>query len=294
MIRSMTGYGHGAADGPGVRVIVDVRSVNNRFADLRLRLPDAAVSLEQDVRRKVLGRIRRGRVEVDFTFERAPGAAATTVNRPLVDDVVAAARELSRAYGIPGTLDLTAILRIPGVVQLGGAAYDLDEGGRVALEAALDAALDAHDSERCREGEALRADLVARFLRMDALVAAVAARAAEVPAAARRKLEERLQALTAGLALDPARLAQEAAFLADRADVTEEIVRLRGHLAQARSMLEHPDGETVGKRLDFLLQEIGRETNTIGSKSADLEISRRALDLKAEAEKVREQIQNLE
>jgi uncharacterized protein (TIGR00255 family) len=195
MIRSMTGYGHGAADGPGVRVVVDVRSVNNRFADLRLRLPDSAAALEPDVRRKILGRIRRGRVEVDFTLERAPGVAATTVNRPLVDDFVAAARELSRDYGIPGALDLTAILRMPGVVQPGGAARDLDEGGRIALEAALDLALEAHDSERCREGEALRADLIERFVRMEALVEAVAARAAEVPAAARRKLEERLQAL---------------------------------------------------------------------------------------------------
>jgi len=118
MIRSMTGYGQGTAEGPGVRVVVDVRSVNNRFADVRLRLPESLASIEPDLRRRVVSRVRRGRVDVDFTIERASGAAATTLNRPLVEGLMAAARELSRECGIPGALDLSAVLHIPGVVQV--------------------------------------------------------------------------------------------------------------------------------------------------------------------------------
>ena len=290
----MTGYGQGAAGATGLRVTVDVRSVNNRFADVRARIPDALAAIEAEIRRRVLARVRRGRVDVDITLEREQGRSTLTLNRTLVDSLVVAARGVSRECGIPGALDLPTLFRIPGVVQVAEASQEIGDEGRNAVMDALERALEAHDAERSREGEMLRSDLIERLTRMESLVASVSARATAVPAAARRKLEDRIQALTAGLGIDPARLAQEAAVLADRADVTEEVVRLQGHLSQARVLLETPDGETVGKRLDFLLQEIGRETNTLGSKSADLEISRHALDLKSEAERIREQIQNLE
>ena len=163
------------------------------------------------------------------------------------------------------------------------------------LSQALDQALDALDGDRCREGTVLQRELVGRIDTMTRLLQKIRQRAAAVPSALRDRLEQRLAVLRRdGAELDPARVAQEAVFLADRSDVTEEIVRLEGHLEQARSLLAEPDDQPVGKRLEFLLQEINRETNTINSKPADLELTREALTLKAEAEKVREQIQNLE
>lgn len=295
MIRSMTGYGEGTADLPGLRVTVAIRSVNNRFADLRLRLPAEWIGLEPDLRRQILARVRRGRVEMVLNLDRSNGAAQARLNRSLADAVAAAAQVLRDDYGATGMLELSTLLCIPGMIQSASTAPGADVAQREAIDSALAVALEAFESERLREGEGLRKDLVARFARMEGLAGAVETRARVLPELVRRRLSERVRAFAEQVAeLDPGRLAQEVAFLVDRSDVTEELVRLGGHLAQARTVLAQPDGEPVGKRLDFLLQEIGRETNTVGSKASDLEISRLVLELKAEAEKVREQVQNLE
>jgi uncharacterized protein (TIGR00255 family) len=212
----------------------------------------------------------------------------------VVDGALAAWKTLRDDYGIQGEWDLSTLMRVPGVLENASRTAELDEATHSLVDRALDLALAALDAERRREGTSLKQDLIARVDTMEGHVAAIRERAAAVPAAAQKRIAERVQQLVTQIVLDPARVAQEAAFLADRADVTEELVRLTGHLAQARTLLAASEGEPVGKRLDFLLQEIHRETNTIASKSADLEISRRALDLKADAEKIREQIQNLE
>jgi uncharacterized protein (TIGR00255 family) len=295
MIRSMTGYGEGTAELPGLRVTVGIRSVNNRFADLRLRLPPEWIGLEPELRRRILARVRRGRVEMVLNLDRSNGSTQARLNRPLADAVAVAAQSLRDEYGATGSLDLATLLSIPGMIQNGAAAPGTDAALREAIDAALGAALMAFESERLREGEGLRKDLVTRLERMESMVAAVDSRARVLPELVRRRLSERVRAFAEQVAeIDPGRLAQEIAFLVDRSDVTEELVRLGGHLCQARTVLAHPDGEPVGKRLDFLLQEIGRETNTVGSKASDLEISRLVLELKGEAEKVREQVQNLE
>ena len=291
----MTGYGQGTSETDGLKVTIELRSVNNRFADLKLRLPDELIRLEPELRRKVLGTVRRGRVDVDLRLERSRGADAPVVlDRSVVEAAFAAQKELRDTYGVRGEWDLATLMRVPGI--LGGAERraELDDGGRAAVEAALEAALAALDAERRREGEVLQTDLLARIARMEDLVASIRERAALTPAAMQKRILDRVAQLAAQVPLDPARVAQEAAFLADRADVTEELVRLAGHLGQARTLLADGGDEPVGKRLDFLLQEINRETNTIASKSADLEISQRAVELKSESEKVREQIQNLE
>lgn len=294
MIRSMTGYGQAARESSQVRVTVEVRSVNNRFADVRLRLPDALAPLEPALRRAVSARVKRGRVEIDLRVEAAAGARAVSLNRDAVAEVLAASKILREEFGIQGDADLVSLLRVPGILQSASPAADLDDAGRETALAAVDEALQALDRARSLEGARLAADLLARLDTMDAVLAEVSARSSLVPELLSRKLLERVAQLATGVPIDPARLAQEAAFLADRADVTEETVRLAGHLEQAREFLSAPDGEPVGKRLDFLLQEIHRETNTIASKSADLDMSRNALVLKAETEKIREQIQNLE
>src|SRR5262245_15871546 len=295
MIRSMTGFGRSSAANGRLRVTVEVRSVNHRFADLRLRLPEGLSTLEPDLRKRVLDRIRRGRVEMDVRLDRSgAGATPATLNRPLVEGILAAARTLHDDFGVEGQLDLGSILSAPGVLEWSADRNALDDEGRRFVLDTAEAALRAIDEERAREGEALQSDLSRRLLRMRTLVAEIAALAPRVPETLERKLVERLKALAAAVELDPGRIAQEAAFLAERSDVTEELVRLGAHVEQAGALLARADGEPVGKRLDFLLQEIHRETNTITSKSQDLELSRRARELKAETEKVREQIQNLE
>jgi len=290
----MTGYGQAVRESSEVRITVEVRSVNNRFADMKLRLPDALASLEPELRRAVLAKVKRGRVEIDLRIEAARGSRAVSLNRHVVGDVLAAGQALREEFGVLGDADMATLLRVPGVLEIASPAEALDDAGKAQVLAAVGDALEALDRARSKEGAMLTADLLERFGRMESVVGEVRARAAAVPELLEKKLVERVAQLTTGIAIDPGRLAQEAAFLADRADVTEEIVRLIGHLEQARGFLARPDGEPVGKRLDFLLQEIHRETNTIASKSPDLEMSRGALTLKAEAEKIREQIQNLE
>ena len=291
----MTGYGQGAAEVSGLKVTVELRSVNNRFVDLKLRLPDELVPFEQDLRRKVLATVKRGRVDVDLRLERTGVAdVPLTLNRPVAEAALAAWKTLRDEYGVSGEWDLHAMLRVPGIFDTSGVGHGLDDVGRGAVDEAFDRALSALDGERRREGGVLRDDLVARVSRMSQIVATIRALAATVPNTLHKKIAERVQQLVTQVTLDPARLAQEAAFLADRSDITEETVRLEGHLDHARGLLADSGGEPVGKRLEFLLQEILRETNTIASKSSDLGISRHALDLKAESEKIREQIQNLE
>ena len=291
----MTGYGQGAGEAPGLKVTVELRSVNNRFADLKLRLPDDLIPFEQELRRKVLATVKRGRVDVDLRLERTADASVPLIlNRPVVEAALAAWKTLRDEYGINGAFDFQAMMRVPGVFETGTSAAGLDEAGRSAVDRALDLALAALDAERRREGDLLRDDLVSRVSRMKGTLGAIRELAAAVPQALQKKIAERVQQLVTQVTLDPARIAQEAAFLADRSDITEEIVRLEGHLVHAHALLQGENGEPVGKRLEFLLQEILRETNTIASKSAELGISRHALELKAESEKIREQIQNLE
>ncbi len=294
MIRSMTGYGQGVAERPGFRVRVELRGLNNRFADLKLRIPPELLPREGEIRSRILERVRRGRVEMDLRLDGSPSGSALVLNRAVVDAVAAAARTLREDWGVPGDLDVRSILTVPGALQTASSAPSLHEDELQVVFEALGGALAALDAERRREGELLRDDLVRRIERMGSIVRALKECAARLPLLVRQKLIDRLKTLAEGIEIDPTRLAQEAAFLADRSDVTEEIVRLEGHLAQADRLLREEDGEPVGKRLDFLLQEVHRETNTVSSKSADLEVTRHALALKAETEKVREQVQNLE
>jgi uncharacterized protein (TIGR00255 family) len=294
MIRSMTGFGQGSAEITGFRARVEIRTLNNRFADVKLRLPSELLPREGEIRAKILARVQRGRIEADVRFDGTRVAPTPALNRPLAEAVFAAARQLREEFGARGEVDLGAVLQVPGMLQSAGFGAGLGEEETATVFRALDSALDLLDAERRREGESLREDLRSRVAQMGAYAEEIRRLSAGVPEAVRKKLLDRLKVLAEGVALDPARVAQEAAFLADRADVTEEIVRLTGHLAQVSALLAEPDGEPVGKRLDFLLQEVNRETNTVNSKSAALDVSRAVLALKAESEKVREQVQNLE
>ena len=291
----MTGYGQGSAEKAGLRVTVALRSVNNRFTDLRLRVPGELGPAEAEVRRKLLGRIRRGRVEITVRIERPDGADARPVlNRPLLEEVLQAGNVLREEFGLQGDLAQRDVIGISGLFGAATTEIEWGESELRLLHGALDDGVQSLDLDRQREGGLLQKDLLARISHMKALAEDCRRRAEELPGRVRDRLIDRLRALGADVELDPGRVAQEAALLADRADVTEEIVRLTGHLDQAENLLGKPDGKPLGKRLDFLLQEIQRETNTLGNKSVDLELTRGAMEMKTEVEKVREQVQNLE
>jgi len=294
-IRSMTGFGQGSAESPQLRVSIELRGVNNRHTDLRFRMPSELADGEAEMRRRILAKVRRGRVEVTINVERPDGSETRqTVNLPLLEEVLGTAQTIAKEFGLKGEPDLMGVLSLPGMFKTETIEIAWSEEQQQLLFQALEAALDAFDADRAREGQALGADLKERIDRMVAGSEQARAVAETVPSTLRDKLLQRLEGISRTAELDPARVAQEAAFLADRSDVTEEIVRLEGHLEQARSLLDGPKGEPLGKRLEFLLQEILRESNTVCSKAADLELTRHALAIKLDVEKAREQVQNLE
>jgi len=291
----MTGYGQASTEVKEARVTVELRTLNHRYADLRLRLPPELASAERELRRTILQRIKRGRVELTINVEPIEGGASRPqLNRPLLDEVLAACKTLRDELQIEGLPDMRSLLGVHGMFRNATVVLAWDEGDREALDRSLGEALDALDKERLREGRHLQQDLSKRLTEMSQIVAKIRECAGRIPDKLQGRLVERLNGLAGDVALDPARVAQEAVLLAERGDVTEELVRLEGHLAQAAKLVDRPDGKPVGKPLDFLSQEMQRETNTVNSKSADLELSRMALQLKAEVEKVREQVQNLE
>ena len=287
----MTGFGRGIAEQAGLRATVDIRSVNHRFLDLKLRGAAIPPALEEVLTARVRAALERGSVAVAINVTRISRDGAALGQA--IDPVAAAAAHaqlaaLAAQLGLPGP-DLALVLAQPGVIST---AERTEEDPPVLP--ALDAALAQLDRMRTTEGAALAADLTARFDEMTALRTQIATLAAAVPHQLTKRLQERISRLLDGheTSVDPARLAQEVALLADRSDITEELVRLASHLDQARSLIAGT--ASAGRRLDFLVQEIGRELNTIGSKSTVTEISAAIVDGKAVLEKVREQVQNVE
>ena len=294
MIRSMTGYGQAARECGDSVVRVEIRSVNNRYADIRLRLPQDFQSTEMVLRKRVVSVVQRGRVDVTVKLEAAPGKTTPLqLNRARAEAWIRVANELGEIQDVEGSVDLVRLLRMPGVVEEHTDTCNPEGLIEVVVEI-LTEALGRFDEARLIEGKALTDDLAARLRAMEDRVKAMSVAAAGVSAEVRTRLEERLAKLCGDLTLDPNRVAQEALILADRADITEELVRLASHLSRARTLVERPDGKPVGKRLDFLLQEIHRETNTVGSKSTKSSLGDLVLEMKSENEKVREQVQNLE
>lgn len=280
-VRSMTGFGRGVAEHAGTRVAVDIRSVNHRFLDLKLR-GSLAPALEEAISQRVRAAVERGSISVQIHVAHGAGTAKVDVAAAGAANVQLA--EVARTLGLPGP-DLALVLAHPGVVITRGD----DDLPQASILAATDAALAQLQQMRDAEGDALARELTARLAELASLKEQIAALAREVPAQLRARLLERIGKLEG---VDPQRIAQEVALLADRSDVTEELVRLASHLEQARKLVA---GQVAaGRRLDFLVQELGRELNTIGSKSALAEITALIVEGKAVLEKVREQVQNVE
>ena len=291
MIRSMTGFGAGRASASGEEIDVEVRSVNHKFCEVKARLPRELSALEVDVVRAVKDRLARGGVEVAVRRGGAAASFAPRVDAALAESYARAFAEIQARLSLPGHVTLAEIIAADGVVRLEEREVDVD-GAREALRRALSAALEALVAMRAREGEALSKDLASRLDVVDGAVVRIDELVPRSVEHHRARLAERVAELARGVTVDPARIAQEVALVADRTDVTEEVTRLRSHLAQARALLG--SAEPAGRKLDFIVQEMHREANTIGSKSQSAEIAGLVVTLKAEIERMREQVQNVE
>ncbi len=287
----MTGFGRGTSDHAAVRATVDIRAVNHRFLDLKLRgnLPPAT---EEAIASKIRATLERGAISVSVHLARTSPSSAR------IDYAAARAaheslRQLANQLGFVGP-DLKLVLAQPGVIisDANASTTEQEDAMHAAIVAATELALAQLAAMRETEGQALARDLAARLDEIGATCTQLAGRAATVPSELQRKLHERVQRLLGDAHLDPARLAQEIALLADRADISEELVRLASHLDQARALVA--DAKPSGRRLDFLVQEIGRELNTIGSKASAAELTAAVVGGKAALEKLREQVQNVE
>jgi len=292
-MKSMTGFGRGSASGDDFTVAVEIKTVNNRYLDIHLRLSQELSPLEMIIRKRVGARLARGRVDLSINFERT-GATTYEVNRPLIAGYVSAMREIQHEFNLAGDIDISSVARLPGA--LAPARDGLGEVNTAGLERALDEALDSLELMRNNEGAALAEEMRSRLGKIEAEVPVIEAAAAGLADAYRQRLQKRIGELVIrgaqAIELDAGRLAQEVAYLADRSDISEELARLRSHIEQFRAAI-YDDGE-VGKRLDFLLQELNREANTVLSKSTEISIKDAGLTIKAEIEKLREQVQNVE
>ncbi len=294
-MKSMTGYGRGerAFDG-GVQVTVELRAVNNRYLDCTVKMPRAYIFAEDAMKARVQSAVARGKVDVFVTIARAGGDdVVVTVNEALAKSYVEAIQKLhelglgrARREYYP-----TDLARFPDVLTVEKRAEDLDEM-KERLLSVLDLAIADFNSMREREGERLCADILGRASAIEGLLGEIEERSPQTVNDYRARLEAKMREVLQNTQIDEGRLLTEAAIFADKVAVDEETVRLHSHLGQLRELLEA--GGAVGRKLDFLIQEFNREANTVGSKCSDLEITRRVVDMKAEIEKIREQVQNLE
>lgn len=292
MLKSMTGYGKGEATAPNGNFLVEIRAVNHRYGEISVRLPRSFYAFENEVKRLAASVLKRGKIDISVQWDEA--AAAN--NAPQLDIAVArgyydAYTRLVKELNVPQDAPISYIMSLKGVMKEVSATVDETEL-QPQLLAAVKVAVEALDVMRTREGEALAQDLQARRRQIAEWSNLVGERTPQVVLEYRQKLKTRLEQLLEGAEMDESRLAQEIALLADRSDITEELVRLSSHFNQFDEALR--SSEPVGRKLDFLMQEMNREVNTIGSKSNDAGITNLVIQIKAEMEKMREQVQNVE
>ena len=288
----MTGYGRGENTVNGYTITVELRSVNNRYLDCNVRIPRLYLFAEEAIKSRVQNTISRGKVDVFVTLE-STGEQKLNVslNKPVADGYYAALKELASTYGLSDDISVSLLSRFPEVLVAEKAEDDVEQMAKD-ICSVLDRALADFDQMRTREGARLKDDILSRALTIEEKVSLVERRSPETVSEYRARLETRMNEVLANTQLDPARILTEAAIFADKVAVDEETVRLRSHIGQLREMLAK--GGAIGRKLDFLIQEFNREANTIGSKCSDIQIAQHVVDIKAEIEKIREQVQNIE
>jgi uncharacterized protein (TIGR00255 family) len=292
MIYSMTGYATVSEELPLGTLSVEVRSVNHRYLDVQFRLPDELRSFEPGMRELVAARLTRGKVECRVSFQKTPSSdVSLQLNGPLLDQLVELERSVRARLPASPALTISDVVRWPGMIEAG--ALPLEQL-REQAQALLERALEEFTAARAREGEKLKALLLERVTQMEGLVEKIKPRVPQLVATYQERLTARLKdALKeAAAALDEDRLRQELVMYASKVDVEEELSRLIAHLAETRRILTR--GGAAGKRLDFLMQELNREANTLGSKSVDIDVSQASVELKVLIEQMREQVQNIE
>ena len=292
MIKSMTGYGSAKGTAAGLALSVELKSVNNRYLDVSVKLRRTLMFAEEPVRSAVAKHITRGKVDVFITADASQSdSVEVRVNEALLRGYISALGEVRDKFSLTDDMSLMSLCRLPEVLSTERRELDADEltSGLLAI---LEEALSGYDAMREREGEKLRDDVLGRIDEIGRLTGIVEERSPQTVAEYRARLEQRLRETLEGMSVDDSRVLTECAIFADRVAVDEETVRLRSHLSQLKAMAS---GESpIGRKMDFLIQELNRESNTIGSKCQSADIARVVVDLKAEIEKIREQIQNVE
>ena len=292
MVKSMTGYGRARETLNGRDITVEVRSVNNRYLDCTVKVPRTYIFVEDAVKSHVQKAVSRGKVDVFITIDAtAADETVIAVNETLAHGYYEALSKLKEMFSLDGELTAATLAKFPDVLTVTKAEEDLESvAGDIC--AVLDDALAAYNNMRTVEGAKLSEDIASRAATIETVVGKVEERSPQTVAAYREKLLARMQEVLQSTAVDESRILTEAAIFADKIAVDEETVRLRSHIAQLRTMLE--SDQPIGRKLDFLIQEINRECNTIGSKCNDLTIAQDVVNMKAEVEKIREQVQNIE
>ena len=292
MVKSMTGYGRARETLNGRDITVEVRSVNNRYLDCTVRMPRSYVFAEDSIKTRVQKAISRGKVDVFVTIDTtAADVTVVTVNEALANGYYHALKQLKDAFALEGEITPVALAKFPDVLTVSRAEEDL-EAVAADIGQVVDQALQAYNEMRAVEGQRLAEDIAGRVATIETAVAKVEERSPQTVAEYRARLSNKMAEVLQSTTIDESRILMEAAIFADKVAVDEETVRLRSHIAQLRNMLQGSD--PVGRKLDFLIQEVNRECNTIGSKCNDLTIAQDVVDMKAEVEKIREQVQNIE
>lgn len=292
MISSMTGYGSAKGCIGKLEVSVELRSVNSRFLDCSVKIPRLYAFAEESIKAQIQSCVSRGKVDVYVNIDSSMADDVTIkLNEPLVEAYIEAFKKVSEKFGIENDVGMAALSRIPDVFIV--EKHEIDaELFLKDLKIILGQALEGFNDMRRKEGEKLRSFILSRLDEIQRLTDEIEKRSPESVREYRKKLENRMAEMLASTTIDEARILTEAAIFADKVAINEELVRLSSHIAQIRSLLE--SGQGVGRKLDFIVQELNREANTIGSKCSDLDITHMVVDLKAEIEKIREQAQNIE
>lgn len=289
----MTGFGRGSFTDESLAIAVELKTVNNRFLDVNMRLPSEMQALESNFKRLISARLSRGRVEVNVQYDREE-AVVYELNRPLIEGYLRAIKEMQDEFALSGEPDLNVVARLPNVLLTKKA--ELEDAFSTAAENALNLALDDLEQMRESEGAMLQADVSQRLDEIEKRLLPIEAEAGTIGEEYRLRLTKRIGEMLAKsesqIEIDQGRLAQEIAYIADRSDISEEIARLRTHIEHFRTIMS--EEKEVGKRLDFLTQELNREANTITSKTNNMSVKENALQIKIEIEKIREQVQNVE
>jgi uncharacterized protein (TIGR00255 family) len=293
LIKSMTAYGQGECELGGTVFSAEIKSLNNRYRDIILRLPASLQELEDFIKALISSRIRRGRIDLSIQVNKKDKEmnSGLEINRPLIKSYISLFKQLSEEFGLEERIRPDYLLQIKDILVMKPEEMDVEEL-RAGVKEVMERALDSMDSMRSREGQVIEEDLLKRLEFMAGYLDAIEEKSPLVVDEYREKLRNKIETISEDIEVDEGRLAQEVAIFASRCDITEEILRARSHLSQFEAYMSMDD--SVGRRLDFLVQEINREVNTISAKASNASISADVVEVKSELEKIREQIQNIE